>query len=377
MYIGLTLFIFFNYPIQWRKNRMFIAVLIIWHVIGLSAVVMVFTVFRYIPYDGIRYEITRLGSMYYVVTTLQAILFFIRSISARTYMFIARRTDRAVSEQERRWLTDKRVHAILITAVSFLIFTVGYFNIDFLRSTEYDVSINANSAEKGLNICLIADIHAGSGTWEYTYDSMAKLIDSADADVLLIGGDVFDETTGEADVEDFIRVLEDIRRPKYGIYFVYGNHDSIVDDWTAKELSRVGVVTLKDEMTVIGEDIQLIGRMDPKYGAEGTDALFDQCSPDPDKPIIVLTHRPRGFQGMADRGCDLVMTGHTHGFNIPQFLGSNILEDMYYGIRRYDNMTAVVTSGVSAWGFHYKWPAVSEIVTIHVTFDGDVQSLAE
>jgi hypothetical protein len=50
---------------------------------------------------------------------------------------------------------------------------------------------------------------------------------------------------------------------------------------------------------------------------------------------------------------------------------------MYYGIRRYDNMTAVVTSGVSAWGFHYKWPAVSEIVTIHVTFDGDVQSLAD
>ena len=72
---------------------------------------------------------------------------------------------------------------------------------------------------------------------------------------------------------------------------------------------------------------------------------------------------------MADAGCDLAMAGHTHGFNIPQFLGSAMFEDMYYGIKKYDNMTAITTSGVAAWGFHYKWPAKSEVVTIHLTFE--------
>ena len=34
------------------------------------------------------------------------------------------------------------------------------------------------------------------------------------------------------------------------------------------------------------------------------------------------------------------------------------------------NGSAITTSGVSAWGYHYKWPAESEVVTIHVTFTG-------
>jgi hypothetical protein len=42
---------------------------------------------------------------------------------------------------------------------------------------------------------------------------------------------------------------------------------------------------------------------------------------------------------------------------------------MFSGIESYGKMTAVTTSGVSAWGFHYKWPAESEVVKIHLTFD--------
>ena len=67
------------------------------------------------------------------------------------------------------------------------------------------------------------------------------------------------------------------------------------------------------------------------------------------------------------------MAGHTHGFNIPQFLGAPLFGDMFSGIQQYGGMAAVTTSGVSAWGFHYKWPAVSEVVTIHVTFGGGAE----
>ena len=34
------------------------------------------------------------------------------------------------------------------------------------------------------------------------------------------------------------------------------------------------------------------------------------------------------------------------------------------------NTTVIVTSGISAWGFHYKWPAKSELVNIEVHFGG-------
>ena len=38
-------------------------------------------------------------------------------------------------------------------------------------------------------------------------------------------------------------------------------------------------------------------------------------------------------------------------------------------IKKYGDMTAIVTSGVSAWGFHYKWPAKSEVVNIRLSFE--------
>ena len=80
--------------------------------------------------------------------------------------------------------------------------------------------------------------------------------------MLLIGGDLFDETTAESDAEKIVSVLETIQKPKYGIYYVYGNHDGLVEDWVpgAKDaILNAGVKILADEMVTIGEDIQLIG----------------------------------------------------------------------------------------------------------------------
>ena len=366
-FIVVTLFVYFNYPISWRRNRMFKAVLILWHIAGTASLITVFTLYRHIPYEGVKYEIVRIGTFYYIMITLLGIMFFLRRVSSRTYLFVMEQTGQVVDEQQRRFIADKRLHAALFLAASFLICAVGFFNIDFLRDTHYEVHIPKSCAEDELNICLIADIHAGSGNWEFTYDDLAELIDASRPDVLLIAGDAFDETTSDSDVEYLGWALQTIKPPRFGSYFIYGNHDDAVEDWAAEQMRALGVTVLKDETALLGEDIQLVGRMDPKHKRLSAAELM--AGLDRDKPILVLTHRPKGFQELADLGCDLAMAGHTHGFNIPQFLGANLLQDTYYGIKRYGDMTAVTTSGVSAWGFHYKWPAVSEVVSIHVTFD--------
>lgn len=246
--------------------------------------------------------------------------------------------------------------------------TIGFFNIDILHTTEYDVSVDKPCQDREMTAVLIADIHAGSGTWGYTYDDLAERINEADPDLLLIAGDVFDETTSQRDEQLFRRTLEEIRRPRLGIYFVYGNHDDHTEDRAADQMRAFGAEVLEDEMTVLDNGIQLIGRMDQKYSDVDVLMLTERLDPDRTMPILMLAHRPRDFRKMADAGYDLAVAGHTHGFNIPQFLGSPVLEDMYYGIKKYGKMTAVTTSGVSAWGFHYKFPAKSEIVAIHLHF---------
>ena len=94
-------------------------------------------------------------------------------------------------------------------------------------------------------------------------------------------------------------------------------------------MKDMGAIVLEDEMVLLGEDIQLIGCLDPRHHGEPCEALFDRVKPDLRKPVLVLTHRPRHFGKLEELGCDLVMAGHTHGFNIPQFMGGNILGDMY------------------------------------------------
>lgn len=376
-FAALSIFVFLNYPASWRKDRLFVTLLGFWHVVGTVCIIITFTAVGSRWPENIRYEICRLATFFYVSTMLLAIMFFFRMVYSRTYQFILRNTGRETESKNRR-IANQEYQTVFFILLSFGICTAGYFNIDFLRLQSYEVEVSAQSAESELRVCLIADIHAGSGTWQYTYDDLAEQIDAADADVLLIAGDLFDETTGPKDVDNFMEVLRTIRRPRYGIYYIYGNHDGLMEDWVPGAREKVlnaGVTVLADEMITIGEDIQLIGCLDPSLHAEKLDALFERLHPDPDKPIILATHRPNRFRQMASLGVDLAVAGHTHGFNIPQFLGNVLGYDMLGGSRKFDGMTAVTTSGVSAWGFHYKWPAQSEVVSIrlHFTPEGEQQ----
>jgi predicted MPP superfamily phosphohydrolase len=365
-YLFISWFVYRNYPRAWREDRTFRKVLFIWHAVGVVSVAAIFTWFRYIPYDNIRYELCRLGTFYYIPLTLMALLYLILLIYSQAYQFILRHTGRKISDRARAYYVDKKFFAVLFTCISFGLCVLGYFNIDFLRLQEYEVKIAARSAETELTICLVADVHAGAGTWEYLYDDMQEMIDACDADVLLLNGDIFDETTNERDVKDVLRVLKTIKRPRYGVFYVSGNHDGA---WGAEEMRRVGVTVLDGEMVTVGQDIQLIGVPDQRHSASDIERLYSQLQPDPDRPIVTAIHRPSHLSTLSALGSDLAVSGHSHGFNVFSFLGANMLGDMYCGIEKYGDMTAVTTSGVSAWGFHYKWPAQSEIVKIHLTFD--------
>ena len=367
IFVLVSWFVYRNYPAAWRQNNLFRKVLYLYHVIGLTCLIMIFTpLFRRIPYENIRYELSRVGTFYYIPLLLMALQYLVLHIYTRTYQFILKYTGREMSRRAKKHLIDRQFFAVLFGAVSFGICILGYFNIDFIQLQTYEVKAAAKSSEKELTICLVSDVHAGAGTWEYTYDDMQEIIDACNADVLLLDGDIFDETTNGKDMDNFFWVLETIRKPRYGIFYVSGNHD---EPSVADEMAKRNITVLDGDMAVIGGDIQLIGVADGKHSETEIRRLFDELQPDPDKPIITMIHRPIQFSTLSSLGSDLAVSGHTHGFNAIQFLGTPLFGDMFCGITNYGDMTAITTSGVSAWGYHYKWPAQSEIVKIHMTFD--------
>lgn len=362
--LALTFFVFFSYPKSWQKNRILKIILLIQHSLGSLALGIVFICYKDVPYEWMKWIASRWATIYQVMITMLATFFFIRLIVSKCHHLIRKNSD----SEKKRFITDKKLHSVVFIVLSYVISVIGFINIGQIHSTTYDVTINKPSSVKKLNIAFIADIHAGAGTWKYSYEDLTEALKNANPDILLIGGDVFDETTSKQDAEYVKAVIRRIS-PQYGIYFVFGNHDDYKDETTANVMDELGVTILRDETVTIGGAVQLIGRMDPVAEPLDIKELIKKEDIDIDNPVIVLQHRPIEYQKLADAGCDLVMSGHTHGFNIPQFAGNVTRFDMLQGIKKYGDMTAIVTSGVSAWGFHYKWPAKSEVVNIRLSFE--------
>ena len=356
-------FVYFSYPPQWRKNKTANAVLLLFHVLAALNLALIFAFYRVLP-ESVKPLISRAGAIFYVMDIFLAIFFGIRLILRFLKAKIAGKKD--VPDRAMPFYRTDSGQAFLFVVVSLAIAVTGYFHITPLHRTEYEITVSKPADRESLKAVLIADLHAGAATWKETYVQLREMILEEEPDVLLIAGDVFDETTSETDVNEVRSVFEAVS-PPLGKYYVYGNHDKGEDDWAAKTMRGMGVRVLEDEMTEI-EGIQLIGRLDPKEKNTEIEELFETLPVHEEKPLIVLQHRPVQYRQLSEKGADIALSGHTHGFNIPQFLAVGPFNDMYYGMRKYGPMAAVVTSGVSAWGFHYKFPAESEIAVLQIRF---------
>jgi predicted MPP superfamily phosphohydrolase len=83
----------------------------------------------------------------------------------------------------------------------------------------------------------------------------------------------------------------------------------------------------------------------------------------------MIDHQPVNYLENAGFGIDLLMSGHTHGGQIfPTEIFINLLNtaDLSYGYNKVNNMHAIVSSGVSGWGYSIRTSRYSEYVVIDV-----------
>ena len=255
-----------------------------------------------------------------------------------------------------------------------IVFTYGYINIRNIVETDYTIitdKINTN----GYKIALFADVHFGTNINESNLQEVSDNISNKNVDIVLLCGDIVDEGTSYEEMQAVFKILGNTKS-KYGTYFVYGNHDtspySKSPNYTESDLTLAiknnNITILKDEMKNISDDLVLVGREDLS-GNERLDINDLLHNVDKDKFILVMDHQPEEFIEKAKSGVDLQVSGHTHAGQI--FPAGNIMNlfgisDLYYGTKTVDNMSAIVTSGVSGWGFSIRTQSHSEYVIINI-----------
>lgn len=278
----------------------------------------------------------------------------------------------AVSGLVSRFFKEGRLKKMLRTGqiafgLTLLIGVYAFFNMRLIRETDYSLT-TSKPLTKSYTAVLVTDAHYGDVLHAKGLKDMCQRIEALSPDVLLLGGDIVDENTEEAEAAEIFRLLGGIKTA-YGVYYVSGNHDKGTyragggHDLNAL-CAKAGVTYLKDETVGLGEELLLAGRRDRNdRERKPVSGLIPEKET---RYVIVLDHQPREYAENAAAGADLTLSGHTHAGQIfpAGFLTEPFGSELNYGITERDGMTAIVTSGASGWGFPLRTSRHSEFVCI-------------
>lgn len=268
----------------------------------------------------------------------------------------------------------------------------GIFNARNIKVNEYSVTVNKScGSDKHLKAVLVADLHMGYAIGVDHITNMVEKINQQDADIVIIAGDIFDNSYDGMDDPEGIKAQLKSIKSKYGVYAVYGNHDidekilmGFTFDWGGKQLhsekmtnfmKECNIKLINDESVLINDEFYLVGRRDTdKPGTEdGIRAEISELTKDLDKtkPIFVLSHEPDELQKTADAGADIDFSGHTHdGQLFPGNLTIGLFWENPCGMIKKDNMYSIVTSGVGVYGTFMRVGTDAEICSVDIDFAG-------
>jgi uncharacterized protein len=181
--------------------------------------------------------------------------------------------------------------------------------------TEHEVEIpDLDPRLDGARIAQLSDIHVGRLTPPANVRRAIELANRAAPDVTVLTGDYVCWRPSEADlIPDQLGGLEAGR-----VIATMGNHDYYTSPRRVRRgLTGLGYEVLANQNTLVeinGAPVQMVGIDDPVTRRHDLDLAFAGA---PRKGLrIALCHCPEQADGIAARGADLILSGHTHGGQI-------------------------------------------------------------
>lgn len=172
-----------------------------------------------------------------------------------------------------------------------------------------------------VRIVLITDLH--SCYYGKEMSSLIRRVDREEPDIILLGGDIFDDKLPDDNAKYFVEAMSD----RYPCYYVTGNHEY----WSERVpeikeyLAGIGVTVLAGDCSTIETGdvmLDICGVDDPtRMTVQGWREQLDQAYAltDDTHVRILLSHRPELTDVYEEYDFDLVCAGHAHAgqFRIP------------------------------------------------------------
>ena len=305
----------------------------------------------------------------WMITAFHFMVFY---LSAKPFSRLLKSVKSVKSHKAFKYIDSLSIIPILCTAAVTL---YGYFNIHNLVETDYTL-ITQKELSKDYCAVLLSDIHYGTTVHKEYINKLVRKVNQKNPDVILLCGDIVDERTSYAQMKEIFSLLSNMKS-KYGIYFVYGNHDrsvytsspSFTDAQLKSAIESNNISILKDQSLCINGEMILIGRDDKSVKRKTVSEIMKNT--DRNKFILMMDHQPDEFYEKNNEGVDLQVSGHTHAgqiFPTGLLIDTFHTSDLNYGCKVMSKLTAIVSSGVSGWGIPIRTEGHSEYVVINIKY---------
>ncbi|MFD0519270.1 metallophosphoesterase [Paractinoplanes durhamensis] len=215
-------------------------------------------------------------------------------------------------------------------------------------------------------LAVVSDIHLGPLTGTRHLERIVDLINSVQADIVCVVGDLVDGSVAE--LGRFAAPLADIES-RHGAYFVTGNHEyySGYEPWV-EEVSRLGVRPLRNERVEInGLDLAGVNDLGGTQYGDGPDFAKALGDRDSARPVVLMAHQPVVAHDAAPFGVDLQVSGHTHGGQMAPFnLLVKLQQPVVSGFGTVDGVPVYVTNGAGFWGPPVRVGAPPQVTVIEL-----------
>ena len=212
-------------------------------------------------------------------------------------------------------------------------------------------------------IVFVSDLHVGSSQSFDTTRRTIEKIGAEDPDFVILGGDITDDYTTKAEMEETYRLFGALGVP---VYYIDGNHELVQHpeympdgiDYSREELlsaiERNGITILRDETVSLAPDLLLLGREDSADLSQRKAVT----KPAAGGFFLVADHQPVSIREHLALGADLQLSGHTHA---AQFFPLKLLYPLFtptYGEYEYPRGAKLyVSAGASGWRLPFRTEA--------------------
>lgn len=224
----------------------------------------------------------------------------------------------------------------------------------------------------GFTIVQISDLHLEAQNAKRRIPYLVKTVDALKPDLVAVTGDLIEGKVCKD--PEFCAKLKGMKST-YGVVAITGNHEFYAGMHNFMELAeQTDMKVLRNESITIADHLQIIGLDDDEGrrfdgGGPNLEKAMKNC--DPEKPMILLYHRPVRFERAVAKGVDLQLSGHTHAGQIPPM---DLLVWLYYkypaGLYEKNGSYIYTSVGTGYWGPPMRFLSRHEITKITLRAHG-------